>query len=135
MESPSPVPFPASFVVKKGLNILDKCCGAMPLPLSFIDISTILSSPFNLVSITISFLSLLASNNSIWALFNRFKITCCNCIKLPFIFGNESESLLITSILLTLNSCSFRSNVSNIILLTSTGIISCLFALTKDSRF
>src|SRR6516164_1256648 len=40
MERPRPVPSPAGFVVKKGLNILSLTSGGMPVPLSRIVIST-----------------------------------------------------------------------------------------------
>ncbi len=38
--SPSPVPLPASFVVKNGSKILDIVSLSMPLPVSLTDIST-----------------------------------------------------------------------------------------------
>src|SRR5262249_862101 len=40
IDSPSPVPSPAGFVVKKGLNIFSLTCSGMPVPLSRMRIST-----------------------------------------------------------------------------------------------
>src|SRR5262245_59657241 len=40
IDKPSPVPSPAGFVVKNGLNILSFTSGAIPVPLSRIVIST-----------------------------------------------------------------------------------------------
>jgi hypothetical protein len=41
MDRPRPVPTPAGFVVKKGLNIFSFTSGGMPTPLSRIVISTL----------------------------------------------------------------------------------------------
>src|SRR6516162_4037832 len=60
MDRPRPVPSPAGFVVKKGLNILSLTSGGMPVPLSRILIST--QSPRSLVEAVRagSYLSLLS---------------------------------------------------------------------------
>lgn len=74
MLSPSPVPIPIGFVVKKGLNIFSKFSLLIPIPLSLI-LHITKSSSENVLIVINPFFSRFLYLIACTALINKFNIT------------------------------------------------------------
>ena len=92
MESPRPVPWPGSFVVKKGSKIWGRCSRSIPFPVSVM-ITLTLSAADEVVILSLPPFSFIASA----ALMNRLRNTCSRREGSPFTSGRFSAKRVSTS--------------------------------------
>ena len=125
------MPFPDSFVVKKGSNIFRWVSLSMPVPVSEIDSFTSsplseaipLAAPCSVPTEEVSIINLPPSGMASRAFTQRFIITCCICEGSAFILGRSSLRFVTISMLIGMLLCSSSMEFFTTSLI-STGLVS-----------